>query len=208
MFTFWSILNWLWYVFGNLDIDGRQLRGVKGCNIASNVAQYQLQDRVLDTIVCDLAHHPWRQDTKFDAIVCDPPYGVRAGAKKIALNPNGSLPERKKNGEIRYPYTVEYEMDDLITDLITFAAIHLSTNGRLVFWLPTLNDKYEPTDIPTHLDMRLIANSEQVFGKWSRRLITMQKIADSNSKSNATQKDSTGHTNFRLRYFESNKSSN
>jgi tRNA (guanine10-N2)-methyltransferase len=76
------------------DIDGRQIRGMDGKKgIDSNLEQYKLQDRVIGTVVCDMAHHPWRKGELFDAIVCDPPYGVRAGAKKIAPS---DLPQYKK----------------------------------------------------------------------------------------------------------------
>eukprot|EP00961_Rhodomonas_salina_P110215 1483521-Rhodomonas_salina.2 len=47
----------------------------------SNFDQYGLM-RPLDIVRCDNAHPVWRMATVFDAIVCDPPYGVRAGARK------------------------------------------------------------------------------------------------------------------------------
>lgn len=64
------------------DIDGRQIRGVQGKGIEANLDQYKLKSLVLGTLISDIAHHPWRDGCWFDAIVCDPPYGVRAGAKK------------------------------------------------------------------------------------------------------------------------------
>ncbi len=74
------------YTMGS-DIDGRQIKGKDGFSIKSNVEQYQLQKRVLGNVVCDFAHHPWVDNREiWDAIVCDPPYGVRAGAKKITCN--------------------------------------------------------------------------------------------------------------------------
>jgi tRNA (guanine10-N2)-methyltransferase len=67
------------------DIDGRQIKGTgEKTGIQSNISQYSLGNRVLGTLVSDIAHHPWKDGEWFDAIVCDPPYGVRAGAKKIA----------------------------------------------------------------------------------------------------------------------------
>lgn len=35
--------------------------------------------------------------------------------------------------------------------------------------------RYSNSDIPQHPSMRLVSNSEQNFGGWSRRLITMEK---------------------------------
>ena len=40
-------------------------------SIKSNIKQYQLQDRVLDNLVFDIVHHPWREGTLFDAIITD-----------------------------------------------------------------------------------------------------------------------------------------
>jgi tRNA (guanine10-N2)-methyltransferase len=124
------------YTIGS-DIDGRQIRG-SGKGIDSNVSQYNLQNLVLGTLVCDIAHHPWKKQEIFDAIVCDPPYGVRAGAKKIAST---NMSPYKKNGELRYPTTEPYEMTLVISDLISFAVTYLNPKGRLVFWLPTLNEE-------------------------------------------------------------------
>ncbi|KAJ8331343.1 hypothetical protein QVD99_001628 [Batrachochytrium dendrobatidis] len=212
------------YTFGS-DIDGRQIRGTMGKSIETNIDQYMLHSRVLGSLICDIAHHPWRKGAWWDAIVCDPPYGVRAGAKKISSAGSGStnksgrdLTHFKENGEPRYPSTEVYEMEDVIVDLVAFAAAYLVPGGRLVFWLPTLNEQYEPQDIPTHPQLVLISNSEQSFGKWSRRLITMEKVADDALGSNDTHlKDLIsereavvrvnsnekvpGHARFREKYF-------
>ncbi|KAJ2907786.1 hypothetical protein GGI21_003538, partial [Coemansia aciculifera] len=81
------------------DIDGRQIRGTAGFKlgvdgISANLAQYGLKDRVLDTVVFDICRNPWREGTPlFDAIVTDPPYGVRAGAKRLGRK-HGNMPEK------------------------------------------------------------------------------------------------------------------
>jgi tRNA (guanine10-N2)-methyltransferase len=71
-------------------------------------------------------------------------------------------------------------MSDLVKDLIEFAATFLvvgykycNQSGRLVFWLPTLNEQYQPNDIPAHPSFKLVANSQQDFGKWSRRYFSL-----------------------------------
>ncbi|KAJ3063417.1 hypothetical protein HDU98_000784 [Podochytrium sp. JEL0797] len=167
------------YTIGS-DIDIRQLRGKgNGKSIASNVTQYNLSTRVLGTVVSDLAHHPWRQVEFWDAIVTDPPYGVRAGAKKIAVNPKEPAKLsvlNKQTGEYRLPQSIPYELDEVMSDLISFAAKHLVPGGRLVYWLPTITDAYNPKDVPRHKRLRLLDNCEQQFGKWSRRLIVMEKL--------------------------------
>ncbi|KAJ1562578.1 hypothetical protein HK096_007529, partial [Nowakowskiella sp. JEL0078] len=80
------------------------------------------------------------------------------------------------NGEPRYPQTIPYEMHQVLLDLLNFSAVYLIPGGRLVYWLPTVTDEYTPDDVPIHPHLKLIANSNQCFGRWSRRLITMQKL--------------------------------
>lgn len=127
------------------DIDGRQVRGKGAASISTNVSQYGLDNRVLDTVIFDVCHHPWRSSTRFDAIVTDPPYGVRAGAKKLgrkggarplnAIRTFDGVPAHL--GPNYFPPKINYEMPDVLADLLDFAAVHLHMHGRLVFWLPT-----------------------------------------------------------------------
>ncbi|KAI7826635.1 S-adenosyl-L-methionine-dependent methyltransferase [Kickxella alabastrina] len=196
------------------DIDGRQIRGTAGFKrgingIKANLKQYNLGDRVLDTAVFDICHNPWRAGPLFDAIVTDPPYGVRAGAKRLG-RANGTIPELSlkivdgvenyKRAEY-YPPTVPYEMSDVIGDLMQFAAEKLVVGGRLVYWLPTVADEYDPKDLPVHPALSLVANSEQPFGGWSRRLITMEKVREFSADSSLEGVDDPAHKNFRDRYF-------
>lgn len=100
-----------------------------------------------------------------------------------------------------------YQLTDIINDLISFSAEYLNLGGRLVFWLPTVTDLYQDQDIPTHPCLLPIANSEQRFGTWSRRLITMEKVKayvkgeTELSKTDTPLKDS-GHSKFRDFYFK------
>jgi len=186
------------------DIDGRQIRGKGKTSIKTNIEQYNMKKRVLGTIVSDMAHHPWRNSGElFDAIVTDPPYGVRAGAKKIGLNTDKyDIPPPTKRSVMnpRYPLTIPYEMEQVLNDLIEFASKYLVVGGRLVYWLPTNSEEYNINDIPQHPSLKLIANSEQSFGKWSRRLITMEKIKKYEDI-RLTGKGTTGHYQFRQFYF-------
>ncbi|KAJ1919147.1 hypothetical protein H4219_002196 [Mycoemilia scoparia] len=232
------------YTMGS-DIDGRQIRGTagyrKGINgIKANIDQYKLSHRILGNVVFDICQNPWRamdlyKDSGWiDLIVTDPPYGVRAGAKKLGRR-NGTVEdysfkivdgvENHKRKDY-YPPTVAYEMEDVVVDLLEFAAKMLVVRGRLVYWIPTVTEEYQLDDIPIHPALELVANSEQPFGSWSRRLITMEKIrewseadskvyntnpADSENSSRCTSstslsglpnnKPSPAHRNFRARYF-------
>jgi tRNA G10 N-methylase Trm11 len=65
------------------DIGWRVLHGklrVAKSSVAGNFAHYALPRPEL--VVADHAYSPFVFDSRFDAIVTDPPYGVRAGARK------------------------------------------------------------------------------------------------------------------------------
>jgi tRNA (guanine10-N2)-methyltransferase len=66
------------------DIDVRVLRGKQGSNMFSNFAQYGLP--APEVVRCDAsryaAHFRHGPNGVYDGVVCDPPYGIRAGARK------------------------------------------------------------------------------------------------------------------------------
>ncbi|KAI8059171.1 hypothetical protein BC940DRAFT_314195 [Gongronella butleri] len=197
------------YTIGS-DIDGRQIRGHSAENsIHGNVSQYNLRGRVVGALVFDVCHHPWRCTEWLDAIVTAP-YGVRAGAKTLGRREDKKYSKLAHDGprapkDEGYPPTKPYEMSAVVSDLLSFAAKHLRVGGRLVYWLPTVVDEYTPEDVPSHPGMTLIANSEQNFGQWSRRLITMEKVLplDKMDMQNASSQDpqTAGHYLFREKYF-------
>jgi tRNA (guanine10-N2)-methyltransferase len=122
------------------DIDGRQMRGSEGRSILSNMVQYKVADRFIGGCVFDILQHPWREGFVVDAILTDPPYGVRAGAKKIGTKypdlPTQSASLSFEDKSRRYPKTIPYEMDALAVDLHNFAKKFLRIGGRLVYWYP------------------------------------------------------------------------
>lgn len=69
-------------------------------------------------------------------------------------------------------------MEEVISTLITYALYLLRPGGRLVFFLPTDSAVYEDIDIPVVPGLKTISNSPQQFGKWARRLITMEKTME------------------------------
>ncbi|KAI9246752.1 S-adenosyl-L-methionine-dependent methyltransferase [Phascolomyces articulosus] len=179
------------------DIDGRQIRGKGTSSVKSNIEQYNLQGKVLDSLVFDVCHHPWRTKAWLDAIVTDPPYGVRAGAKRLGRKEDSKKPLQMRTYEgspmhVRedyYPPTKPYEMSEVLADLLNFAAEHLRVGGRLVYWLPTVVEQYSSADLPKHPSMTLISNSEQNFGLWARRLITMEKTREWDPSQTITAQD-------------------
>ncbi|CAE6438525.1 unnamed protein product [Rhizoctonia solani] len=204
-------------VFGS-DIDGRQMRGKDTTpGIQKAAAQYGVLPRILDLCTFDITQGPLRRGGLFDAIVTDPPYGVRAGAKRLGRKDGQEMrsePLVLQDGTLSYthktyvPPTKPYELSSLALDLVELARYLLVPGGRLVFFLPTITDDYAPVDIPQCEGMRLVANSLQNFGKWGRRLITMEKVtkeeypAPTFGLEKRANEHTPGHKNFRDKYFK------
>ncbi|KAF8325243.1 tRNA guanosine-2'-O-methyltransferase [Cantharellus anzutake] len=206
------------YVLGS-DLDGRQMRG-KGMESVPGIYraadQYGLSSRVFDLATFDVTKNPWRCGNIFDAIVTDPPYGVRAGAKRLGRKDETRTPGDSStvpgDGQANlrlHPPMKPYELSDLTVDLIYLARYLLKPGGRLVFFLPTVNDEYDELDIPECKGMELVSNSLQDFGKWGRRLITMVKITTNDIGAPRFEGARTieyaappAHHNFRVKYFE------
>jgi hypothetical protein len=68
----------------------------------------------------------------FDAVVTDPPYGVRAGARKSVHLPYKPRP----HGRDHFPHTDPYTLGECLLDLLDSAARLLRVGGRLVYFLP------------------------------------------------------------------------
>lgn len=170
---------------------GHVKRGVR-----ANFEQYGLQHQLVDLVVFDSSKHSVFKTLGrlpfLDGIVCDPPYGIRAGAKKIGLRQHTAEKHEKRGtthspihlnpsdpGWLPHtPQCVPYSVPDVLTDLLDFSARSLKVGGRLVFWLPTTIE-FQPSDLPTHPCFKLVANSEQRLTYYfSRRLITMEKTAE------------------------------
>ena len=87
------------------DIDARVLRGtmksphvppganLDNANVFDNFRQYGMAQQLCGLVIQDSAHSAWRAAPLLDAIVCDPPYGVRAGAKTIRP---ASMPSKRQ----------------------------------------------------------------------------------------------------------------
>lgn len=167
------------------DIDIRVVRDGRGpdCNVWSNFEQYGLP-MPLSLMRSDNNLPPWRSGLKevFDAIICDPPYGVRAGGRKSggrkllkgAVDPY-TIPEEKRLDHI--PSTAFYSLVECVNDLLELAGRMLVVGGRLVFFFPVLReDVAADPKFPEHPCFTLIAACEQILSlRYSRYLLTMVK---------------------------------
>ncbi|ORZ41442.1 hypothetical protein BCR44DRAFT_1422842 [Catenaria anguillulae PL171] len=132
-------------------------------SVFSNIDQYGVHDKVVGCMVFDLAHHGWRTDRP----LWTPLSRIRHMAYYTPKHDMG-----------RFPATVPYDLDAVMIDLTEFAAKMLVVGGRISYWLPTVKEEYHPSDVPLHPALKLVSNCEQPFGQWSRRLITLEKVAD------------------------------
>jgi tRNA (guanine10-N2)-methyltransferase len=113
----------------------------------------------------------------FDAIVTDPPYGIRAGARRtgrkgVALAVSAELREQY------FPATQQYAMEEVMLDLLHSAAVLLRLGGRLSYLLPTPYDFNAEQDLPTHPCLQLEAHCCQGLStRHGRHLVVMRKVS-------------------------------
>ena len=125
-------------------------------SIFENFKQYGLSGKLLGLLRCDFMQENLRINN-LDAIVTDPPYGVRE--KCVAKGVSPLLP--------------------LLLRLYAFAATALKVGGRLVFWLPCGYNFDATKELPRHPALRLVADSMQGLGtRYCRHLITLEKHSE------------------------------
>ena len=154
-------------------------------NIETNFDQYGLSVKAgLDLVRVDMNQiHVWRFANEkhyrggvFDAIICDPPYGIRAGARRVGRSDAKPVPEQYQLDHI--PATEVYDVQELMFDLLEFAAKALVMGGRLVYWYPT-TPYFQESDLPTNKCLRLVSNCcDEMNSKQHRRLITVEKFME------------------------------
>lgn len=169
------------------DLDGRSIRGKAKRNVKGNFEQYGTSASYLGGFVADLTHAPLRDDHRWlDAILCDPPYGVREGLKvlgsaKPALQDEVLL----ENGQPAHlsdhylPPKQPYSFTRMLDDILDFSARKLVDEGRLCMWMPVADatsladtaaaeqDGQEGAvyDIPQHPQLELVSECVQQFNK-------------------------------------------
>ena len=147
-------------------------------SMVANFDQYNLTSHYLGVIASDFSLQPWRPGAWLDCVITDPPYGIREGTTRVGTDKDysdSSIPQEYLNSH--YPQKVSYSLEQLLRDLLNFSARSLVEGGRLVYWLPVIRQQYNvETSVPSHPDLRLICDCEQVLSSnTSRRLIVMEK---------------------------------
>ncbi|XP_072929395.1 tRNA (guanine(10)-N(2))-methyltransferase homolog [Epargyreus clarus] len=177
----------------------RQKARAKDESIRSNMRQYGSAAKYLDVIVSDFSLPLWREGLKFDAIITDPPYGIREPTEKIGIEKDNYILDAAHLSS-HVPAKVEYGLQQLYRDLLHFAARHLALGRRLVCWYPVVREEYQEDCVPSHPSLKLVGNSEQVLSKLTaRRLLTYEKVQE--AVPNMPIDDNTATHNFREKYF-------
>ncbi|KAG7340158.1 RNA methylase family UPF0020 protein [Nitzschia inconspicua] len=175
------------------DIDIRVLRGKGGDQqIWKNFEHYNLpRPEILRTDNAlynkHFRHHadapPSAGSEKFstplyDAIITDPPYGIRAGARKTGSKREHVRPVLQENRHDHIAQTVVYPVSDVMSDLLNVAAKTLTLGGRLVYVIPSFRDFNPTVDLPRHECLELVHSCYQPFnGELGRSIVAMKKIA-------------------------------
>lgn len=170
-------------VFGS-DLDGRSIRGKKGRSVVSNFKQYDTSALYCGGLAADLTNSPLQARRYLDAIVCDPPYGVREGLKvlghvkeslqhEVLLNDGTPAHLQKDYIPPKRPYSFLRMLDDIMD----FSASRLIDGGRLCMWMPVAGapeesnngtgDEQEAEEyaIPQHPALVLVSECTQYFNK-------------------------------------------
>ena len=165
------------------DIDLRVLRGRgEDENVYSNFSQYSLGRPELVRSDNALYHRHYRSHKPlYDAIICDPPYGIRAGARKSGskLDQPRAVAEEHRHDHIAQTKT--YPVSDVMADLLDVAARTLVLGGRLVYIIPSMTDFNVDSDLPQHECLKLVYICYQPLQiELGRRMVTMEKVKDYN----------------------------
>ncbi|OQR94083.1 tRNA guanosine-2'-O-methyltransferase [Achlya hypogyna] len=151
------------------DIEMQGLFRKDSATIAMNFEQYDLP--CPDFVQWDLSQRVLVPRPFWDAIVCDPPYGQRAGARKCsAMGKKGKALEA-------------YAPSSVLVDLLHWAATRLVRDGRLVYVLACKTDPNGAYDdqLPTHPCLRVLhVCAQSITQKLVRLFITMVKTKDMN----------------------------
>ena len=166
------------------DIDIRVLRGKgDGESVFSNFRQYGLPRPDLVRSDNALYHRHYRcggaAGVRYASIVTDPPYGIRAGARKSGSSRAEVRPVADEHRHDHIAQTQPYCVSDVMADLMDVAARTLEVGGRLVYIIPSMRDFDEATDLPRHACLRLVYTCFQTLSmEYGRRVVTMEKVAE------------------------------
>jgi tRNA (guanine10-N2)-methyltransferase len=165
------------------DIDIRVLRGRSPEeNIFSNFRQFHLPRPELIRSDNGIYHRHFRPSHPpiYNAIVCDPPYGIRAGARKSGSKRDHVAPVKPENRHDHIAQTQTYDVSDVLADLVDVASRTLVMFGWLVYVIPSFATSFEvEVDLPQHPCLELVHVCYQpLSSELGRRIVAMRKVGD------------------------------
>jgi tRNA (guanine10-N2)-methyltransferase len=161
------------------DIDIRVLKGRSDTeNIFSNFDQFQLpRPEIMRTDNAHYDKHFRQHSPYFDAIVCDPPYGIRAGARKTGSRLEDPRPILEEHRHDHIAQTQPYPVSEVMEDLLDMASKNLRLDGRLVYIIPSFSDFNPDVDLPRHPCLQLVHSCYQPLSiELGRRIVVMKKV--------------------------------
>jgi tRNA (guanine10-N2)-methyltransferase len=136
------------------DIDIRILRG-KATTLFDNFTQANLPPPDVFRADNSMFGRVFKTEEFYDAIVTDPPYGIRAGARKSGTSREVVKKIEDDRRDDHIPQTQVYAVCDVMCDLLDVAAKSLKVGGRLVYIIPSIVEFDEETDLPRHPCLKL-----------------------------------------------------
>lgn len=170
------------HVFGS-DLDLSSMFKAENDWVGSNFDQYGLKDKLINLFRCDILTDVVRFNRTIDAIVTDPPYGIREKCVSKNKKAKKSSDNTNDNDNDNTPTS---PLLPLLLRLYEFSARALKLGGRLVFWLPCAYNLEAERELPKHKCLKLVSNSRQTLSsRYCRHLITYEKIDDSEESINS-----------------------
>ena len=149
---------------------GARLAFLRGCGASSGGGDGQSAEPSGPSVL-----HPPARGGLFDAIITDPPYGIRERSSEVVDERliSRELPAELMEGHVAR--TAIAALEQLLGDLFAFSARSLVPGGRLVFLLPT-TEPFTASLLPAHPGLELETACEQLMAaRWSRWVVVMRK---------------------------------
>ncbi|KAE9420161.1 hypothetical protein Angca_008914, partial [Angiostrongylus cantonensis] len=111
-------------------------------SVMANFEQYGTGRCFLSGLLADACWHGLWARPLFNAIITDPPYGIREKGQKIGKKPRKDhWTLAKAESEYHFPEKQPYSLEKTFTDLCDLAAKTLLIGSKLSFWFPTIIDR-------------------------------------------------------------------
>uniref|UniRef100_A0A1I7Z8K3 tRNA (guanine(10)-N(2))-methyltransferase TRMT11 n=1 Tax=Steinernema glaseri TaxID=37863 RepID=A0A1I7Z8K3_9BILA len=115
-------------------------------SLQANFDQYGTTHLFQSLVIADASRHGlWNSPSSsgiFDALIADPPYGVREKCAKVGRKePKEGWIETSTIHPQRFPEKSKYDLCDVFLDLLNLAARVLVVGGRVAYWFPVFPEE-------------------------------------------------------------------